>query len=101
MASSRGVQGTCSSRPTPPHTTGARYESRGFGCFSTASATVGFARVLGFTFTCQIRCTSASAHVTVLTAVARVVHKRARIGMMTIFSGRVNSTVTYEWGVLY
>mmetsp|Transcript_41701 Transcript_41701/g.114934 ORF Transcript_41701/g.114934 Transcript_41701/m.114934 type:complete len:270 (-) Transcript_41701:412-1221(-) len=38
MASSRGVQGTCSSRPTPPRTTGARYESRGFGCFSTSSA---------------------------------------------------------------
>ena len=39
--------------------------------------------------------------VTVLTAVARVGDKRARIGMMTIFSCRVNSTVTSEWGVLH
>ena len=43
----------------------------------------------------------ARAHVvTVLTAVARVADKRARIGMMTIFFGRVNGTVTSEWGVL-
>ena len=44
----------------------------------------------------------ARAHVvTVLTAVARVADKRARIGMMTIFFGRVNGTVTSEWGVLH
>ena len=43
----------------------------------------------------------ARAHVvTVLTAVARVGDKRARIGMMTIFSCRVNSTVTSERGSL-
>ena len=39
--------------------------------------------------------------VTVLTAVERVEDKRARIGMMTIFFGRVNGTVTSEWGVLH
>ena len=44
----------------------------------------------------------ARAHVvTVLIAVARVADKRARIGMMTIFFGRVNGTVTSEWGVLH
>ena len=39
--------------------------------------------------------------VTVLSAVSRVADKRARIGMMMIFFGRVNGTVTSEWGVLY
>jgi hypothetical protein len=39
--------------------------------------------------------------VTVLAAVARVGDKRARIGMMTIFSCRVNGTVTSEWGLLH
>ena len=39
--------------------------------------------------------------VTVPTAVARVATKRARFGMMTMFFGRVNGTVTSEWGVLH